>query len=220
MTDTKTPQAPLTPPEAGSRSMRRLMRSKTLHVTSLMATASFSLAACGAPRVAAPDPEPALAYTSLEECRAANDVTPAECDAAYKAADEQAKATAPRYATQAECEGQWGPDQCRALNDNTNNNNNGGGGSFFGPLATGFIIGQMMNGGGYRGGGALYRDRDGGYSNGRGGGYLSRDYRTGRTIANRNDVDVARQAPARAQSRTTVVSRGGFGGGGGRSFGG
>jgi uncharacterized protein YgiB involved in biofilm formation len=77
----------------------------------------------------------------------------------------------------------------------------------------------MMNGGGYRGGGPLYRDRDGGYSNGYGGGYLSRDYRTGRTVANRNDVDVARQAPSRVQSRTTVVSRGGFGGGG-RSFGG
>lgn len=200
-------------PEAGSQSMRRLMRSKTLHVTSLMATASFSLAACGAPQVAAPAPDPALAYTSLDECRAANDVTDAECDTAYKAADAQAKTDAPRYASQSECEGQWGPDQCRPLN------NNGGGGSFFGPLATGFIIGQLMNGGGYRGGGALYRDRDGGYSNGYGGGYLSRDYRTGRTVANRNDVDVARSAPARAQSRTTVVSRGGFGGGG-RSFGG
>lgn len=214
MTDHKTPQTPPAPPQAGSQSMRRLMRSKTLHVTSLMATASFTLAACGAPQVAAPEPDPALAYTSLDDCRAANDVSPAECEAAYKAADEQAKATAPRYATQAECEGQWGPDQCRALNDN-----NSGGGSFFGPLATGFIIGQMLNGGGYRGGGALYRDRDGSYSNGYGGGYISRDYRTGKTIANRNDVDVARNAPARAQSRTTVVSRGGFGGGG-RSYGG
>ncbi len=216
MTDAKTPQTPSPLPEAGSRSMRRLMRSKALHVTSLMATASFTLAACGAPQVAAPDPEPALAFTSLDECKAANDVSDAECDTAYKAADEQAKTSAPRYASQAECEGQWGPDQCRALNDNNGNN---GGGSFFGPLATGFIIGQMMNGGGYRGGGALYRDRDGGYSNGRGGGYLSRDFRTGQNIANRNDVDVARQAPARAQSRTTVVSRGGFGGGG-RSYGG
>ncbi|NBW08072.1 MAG: DUF1190 domain-containing protein [Caulobacteraceae bacterium] len=193
--------------------MRRLMRSRTLHVTSLMATASFSLAACGQPQVAAPEPEPALAYTSLADCKAANDVTDAECDTAYKAADDQAKTNAPRYATQSECEGQWGPEQCRRLDDG------GGHGSFFGPLATGFIIGQLMNGGGYRGGGPLYRDRDGGYSNGFGGGYLSRDYRTGRTVANRNDVDIARQAPSRVQSRTTVVSRGGFGGGG-RSFGG
>jgi len=208
-TDTKPVDAR---PEAGSGSMRRLMRSRTLHVSSLMATASFSLAACGQPQLAAPAPDPAPAYTSLADCKAANDVTDAECDTAYKAADDQAKANAPRYATRAECEGQWGPEQCRPLN-------NSGGGSFFGPLATGFIIGQLMNGGGYRGGGPLYRDRDGGYSNGYGGGYLSRDYRTGRTVANRNDVDVARQAPSRVQSRTTVVSRGGFGGGG-RSFGG
>jgi len=196
-----------------STTMRRLKRSRTLHVTSLMATVSFTLAACGSPQraVPLPEPDPALAYKSTAECKAANDVEDAECDAAFAEAQRQAAASAPRYATQAECEGQWGPEQCRPLSS-------GSGGSFFGPLATGFIIGQMMNGG-YRGGGPLYRDRDGEYSNGYGGGYLSRDYRTGRTIANRNDVDVARKDPVRAQSRTAVVSRGGFGGGG-RSYGG
>ena len=193
--------------------IRRLKRSRTLQVTSLMATASFSLAACGAPQVSAPEPEPALAYTSLDECRAANDITDAECNAADANARTQAAETAPRYATQSECEGQWGPDQCQP--------NNQGGGSFFTPLLTGFVIGQMLNGGGYRGGGGLYRDRDGNYQNGYGGGYLGRDYRTGRQVANGRDygTDVARQAPSRVQSRTTVVSRGGFGGGG-RGFGG
>jgi uncharacterized protein YgiB involved in biofilm formation len=192
--------------------LKRMKRSKSLHMTGLMATVGFSMAACGAPQVAVPEPEPAIAYTSLDECKAANDVSDAECDTAYAAADQQARETAPRYATQAECEGEWGPEQCRPLN-------NSGGGSFFGPLATGFILGQLLNGGGYRGGGPLYRDRDGQFSNGYGGGYLGRDYRTGRTIANRNDVDVARRAPARVQSRTATVSRGGFGGGG-RGYGG
>ncbi len=192
--------------------LKRMKRSKSLHMTGLMATVGFSMAACGAPQVAVPEPEPAIAYTSLDECKAANDVSDAECDTAYATADQQARETAPRYATQAECEGEWGPEQCRPLN-------NSGGGSFFGPLATGFILGQLLNGGGYRGGGPLYRDRDGQFSNGYGGGYLGRDYRTGRTIANRNDVDVARRAPARVQSRTATVSRGGFGGGG-RGYGG
>ncbi len=193
--------------------LKRMKRSKALHVTSLMATVSFSIAACGSPQrsVPAPEADPALAYTSIAECKAANDVSDTECDTAYAAAQTQATESAPRYATQAECEGEWGPEQCRQ--NNTSN------GSFFGPLATGFIIGQLLNGGGYRGGGPLYRDRNGQFSNGYGGGYLSRDYRTGRTIANRNDVDVARQAPQRVQSRTTVVSRGGFGGGG-RGYGG
>ncbi len=192
--------------------LRRMKRSRALQVTSLMATVSFSMTACGTPqRAPLPEPDPALAFTSIAECKAANDVSDAECDAAYAEAQRQAAETAPRYATREECEGQWGPEQCRPLNT--------GGGSFFGPLATGFIIGQLLNGGGYRGGGPLYRDREGQYSNGYGGGYLSRDYRTGRTVANRNDVDVARQAPTRVQSRTAVVSRGGFGGGG-RGYGG
>lgn len=194
--------------------MRRLKRSRTLQVTSLMATVSFSMAACGSPAASVPETPavPALAYTSLDECRAANDVPDEECVVASNVAGQQADETAPRYATREECEGQWGPAQCEQRNT--------GGGSFFGPLATGFIIGQMMNGGGYRGGGPLYRDREGQYSNGYGGGYLSRDYRTGRNVTNANDhTPAARQAPARAQSRTAVVSRGGFGGGG-RGYGG
>ncbi len=192
--------------------MRRLKRSKTLHVSSLMATVSFSMAACGSPQRSVPEPVPALAYTSIAECQAANDIPDAECDTAYAEAQRVAAETSPRYATQAECEGQWGPEQCRPLNT--------GGGSFFGPLATGFIIGQLLNSGGYRGGGPLYRDRQGQYSNGYGGGYLSRDYRTGRTITNARDhTPEARQAPSRVQNRTTVVSRGGFGGGG-RGYGG
>lgn len=203
------PSKPLTKPLV----MRRLMRSRTLHVSSLMATASFSLAACGAPQVAAPDPEPALAYSSLAECKAANDISDAECDTAETAAKAQAAENSPRYASREECEGQWGPSQCEPTNR--------GGGSFFTPLLAGFVVGQLLNGGGYRGGGALYRDRDNRYSNGYGGGYVQRDYRTGRTIANGRDYggDVARQAPSRVQSRTTVVSRGGFGGGG-RGYGG
>ena len=40
-----------------TKTMRKLKRSRVLHVSSLMATASFSLAACGSPqRVAAPEP--------------------------------------------------------------------------------------------------------------------------------------------------------------------
>jgi uncharacterized protein YgiB involved in biofilm formation len=196
-----------------TRTMRRLKRSRVLHVSSLMATASFTLSACGSSqRAPAPEPEPALAYTSLDECRAADVIPDAECDAALSRAQQEAARTAPRYATREECEGQWGPSQCQP--------NNSGGGSFFTPLLAGFVVGQLLNGGGYRGGGPLYRDRQDRYSNGYGGGYAYRDYRTGRTLTNgREHTDVARQAPSRVQSRTTVVSRGGFGGGG-RGYGG
>ncbi len=197
-------------------SMGRMKRSRTLQVTSLMATASFSLAACGSPQagpgITSGPPEPALAYTSLEECRTADVITDAECDAAEAEARRVRAADSPRYATREECEGTWGPSQCEPTNR--------GGGSFFTPLLTGFVVGQLLSGGGYRGGGPLYRDRNNQYSNGFGGGYLSRDYRTGRNVTDaRAHTTVARQAPPRAQSRTTVVSRGGFGGGG-RGYGG
>lgn len=196
--------------------MRRLKRSRTLHMTGLMATAAFSMSACGSPQYAsAPAGEaPSLAYVSLDACKLADDIPDADCETAYANARADSEKSAPRYATREECEGQWGPSRCQV------NDNNNGGGSFFTPLLTGFIVGQMLNGGGYRGGGPLYRDRDGEYSNGYGGGYLGRDYRTGRSVARgRDDAPATRQAPSRVQSRTTVVSRGGFGGGG-RGFGG
>lgn len=193
--------------------MRGLKRSRTLQLTSLMATVGFSMSACGDPQATvAEEAEPVLAYTSLEECKSAGVVSVAECEESYAAAQAEAERSSPRYATRADCEGQWGPEQCRPLNH--------GGGSVFVPLATGFVIGQLLSNGGWRGGGPLYRNREGEYSNGYGGGYLWRDYRTGRTLTNARDhTPVARQAPTRVQSRTAVVSRGGFGGGG-RGFGG
>lgn len=194
--------------------MRRLKRSRVLQVSSLMATAGFTLAACGSPAQNVPveESEPALAYTSLEECRTADVVPDAECDAALAEAQRQAAETAPRYGNRETCEATWGTSACQETRS--------GGGSFFTPLVAGFVIGRLLDGGRYYGGGPLYRDREDQYSNGFGGGYTYRDYRTGRRLTNaREHGPIAGQAPARMQSRTAVVSRGGFGGGG-RGFGG
>jgi len=195
--------------QPSSSRLARMKRSRALQLTSLMATVGFSASACGGPAPTAAAPEPALAYTTLDECRAADVIPDTECERAQAAAWSEAEQSSPRYATRAECEGQWGPEQCRPL----------GGGSFFGPLAAGFIVGSLLNGG-YRYGGPLYRDRYGGYSNGFGGGGLYRDYRTGRTYTNLREHSPAyRSASTRTQSRSPVVSRGGFGGGS-RGYGG
>ncbi|WP_082496264.1 DUF1190 domain-containing protein [Brevundimonas sp. Leaf363] len=193
--------------------MRRMKRSRALHMTGLMATVGFSMAACE-PQGAVQPPEatPQLAYTSLADCKAANDVADTECDAGFATADQNARATGPRYVTRQDCEGQWGPSQCRELS-------NGSGGSIFGPLVTGFFLGQMLNGGrSFSGAGPLYRDRYDQYSNGYGG-YVGRDYRSGRTVVRGRDSAIASTAPTRVQSRTATVSRGGFGGGS-RGYGG
>lgn len=208
--------------QAAGTTMRRLKRSRTLHVSSLMATAGFTLAACDTPPQKPAEPEP-LVYTSVAECKTANAVPDAQCDAAFTQAQTDATETAPRYTTRQDCEWAWGADQCRSYNS--------GSGSFFIPLVAGFVLGQALDGNrSYYRSRPLYRECDGRfadnscrstrYTGGYGSGYYYRDtdYRTGRTVARRDtSTEVARSKPTKVQSRTATVSRGGFGGGG-RSY--
>ncbi len=199
-----------------------MKRSKSLTLTSLMAGGALSIGACdGAPQVSQAeaqlnkDPVEAFAYASLDQCKAENKVSDEECDKGYAAALKDNETSAPRYDEQKTCEDVYGAGQCVPRSQ-------ANGGSFFTPLLTGFIIGQMLDGG-YRGTG-LYRRDDrygGGYYTGWGG-RVNHDYATGRTSVGRYGIDPpaeVRNAPARVQTRSTVVSRGGFGGGS-RSYGG
>lgn len=169
-------------------------------------------------------PTEVAAFSSLAECKSSGAFAAATCeDAAKTAAAEDGKA-APRYAEQKLCEDQFGDGNCAVRQE--------GGQSFFTPLLTGFMIGQLLNGGGYRYNG-LYRDRrEGTYYTGSGawlynGGYGGRGY--GYQVGSR--AVTAPITTQRIQTRSSVVSRGGFGGrvsarsggwggGGGRSFGG
>jgi uncharacterized protein YgiB involved in biofilm formation len=184
-----------------------MKRSRTLVLTSLMAGAGVSLTACdGADSVG--KPVEAVSYTSVAECRAAGALPADQCEAAYKQAQTDNEKVAPRFADRQTCEEQYGAAQC-APREN---------GSFFTPLLTGFIVGQMMGGGGFRGA-PMYRDRNGDYFGGAGG-RISRDYVSGRTQVGSNAFNPSAQTPARVQSRSSVISRGGFGGSVGRGFGG
>jgi len=181
-----------------------MKRSRQLVLTTLMAGSAMSLSACDAP-----SSPPAQSYASLEECRSAGDLPAAECDKAYAAAQADQAANGPKFSDQQSCEERYGVDQCVPRGQ--------AGGGFFTPLLTGFIVGQMMNNGGYGygyGGRALYRDRYGQdmLGNGR---PVSRDYMTGATRVGGESFG----APSRMQSRSAVISRGGFGGGS-RSWGG
>ncbi|WP_411286361.1 DUF1190 domain-containing protein [Phenylobacterium sp.] len=189
-----------------------MKRSKSVVLTSIMASGGLTLAACDATPLGAAsstwlNPPAAVAtqkpegrsYASLDACRAANEAPDDQCATALA----EAEAQAPKFSDQQSCEERYGVDQCVPRNQ--------GGGSFFTPLLTGFLVGQALNNFGGRGYyGNRFDNRDGGYygSGGRGG----RDYVTGRSDRY--------EAPARAQSRSSVISRGGFGGGGGRGYGG
>ncbi|MBO9557704.1 MAG: DUF1190 domain-containing protein [Caulobacter sp.] len=200
---------------------RRRLRSSGLALTGLMAGTAISVSACDDPGTATQWGDPPAAsrevdaktYANLADCKSSGDMTAEQCDAAYAQAQKDSAANAPKFGDQQSCEERYGVDQCVPRNDNH-------GGSFFTPLLTGFIVGQALNNmGGRYYGAPMYRDRDGVYYGG--GGYpLSRDYVTGRTRV-RTDTFSAPEmhAPTRVQSRSSVISRGGFGGSG-RSFGG
>jgi uncharacterized protein YgiB involved in biofilm formation len=195
---------------------KRRLRSSGLALTGLMAGTAMSVSACdGSPAAANWSDPPAASrdvdaktYASLDDCKSSGDMTADQCDTAYAQAQKDNAANAPKFGDQQSCEERYGVSQCVPRNDNH-------GGSFFTPLLTGFIVGQALNNmGGRYYGAPMYRDREGTYYGGSG--YpLSRDYVTGRTRVRADSFDApAMHAPTRVQSRSSVISRGGFGGGG------
>lgn len=92
--------------------------------------ASIFLTACG-------DREEADVYTSVEDCKRDHPDIAAECDAAYQTALDEAARTAPRYNSEYDCEYEFGPNQCRYVNNNN--------GSFFMPFMAGFMVSRLLS---------------------------------------------------------------------------
>jgi uncharacterized protein YgiB involved in biofilm formation len=186
-----------------------MKRSKQLALTSLMAIGGVSLTACGgdaADNLPVDNPGrsvDAFAYQSLQECKDKNEVEDAVCEKAEKDAqkDDQRAAS---WNDQASCEEVYGQGQCVPRQQAS--------GSFWGPLITGFVVGRMLDGG--WGGRGMYRDwRSGGFYS-YGGDRIWRDYSTGRTRIGSGSFerpDIVR-APEKVMTRSSVISRGGFGG--------
>jgi|SRR5690554_2878023 len=76
-------------------------------------------------------------FTSVEAC-ATETMDPAMCRQAFEHAQAQADAVAPRYASVAECEAEFGEGQCATRQQ--------AGGSFVGPMMAGFVLSQMIGG--------------------------------------------------------------------------
>ena len=75
-------------------------------------------------------------FTSVDAC-VQQTMNPSMCTQAFEAAQAQADAVAPRYASVAECEAEFGEGQCATRQQ--------AGGSFVGPMMAGFFLSQMMN---------------------------------------------------------------------------
>ncbi|WP_461344086.1 DUF1190 domain-containing protein [Brevundimonas sp. GN22] len=176
--------------------LRRMKRSRILHLSSLMATASFTLAACGSPPqqvAAAPEGEwdtrAEGAFRTVEECKTSGTATAAECDAAYQAASTEAAANAPKFASKVDCEQASGVGQCEERVQ-------ANGSSVFMPMLAGFLLGRMLSNGTRAAPSALFRQNG--------------DLRTANgTFAGRTTTT------QRAEQKTgdsRAVARGGFGG--------
>ncbi|HYF22186.1 MAG TPA: DUF1190 domain-containing protein [Caulobacteraceae bacterium] len=142
--------------------MSKRKRSATVGFSALTLSAATVLSGCEQPasrQAQAPTPaaaaEEAPLYASVEQCRAENPGI--DCDAAFKEAQAQHAATAPQFASQAECEQAWGEGQC-------GQNTAHAGGGIFMPLMMGFLLGRALSGPRAH---PVYGNRSGGLYSGR-----------------------------------------------------
>ncbi|QCZ92949.1 DUF1190 family protein [Salinimonas iocasae] len=107
--------------------MRKSLAVKPLAV----GVAGMFLSACSDNR------QPADIYTSVDDCTSDNPDAADECQAAYQQAIDEAARTSPKFSSVADCEYEFGPNQCRQIaTDN---------GSFFMPFMAGFMVSQLMS---------------------------------------------------------------------------
>ena len=185
--------------------IRRSKRSRKVVLTTLTAAGAAAVSGCGGADWSDNDAQGQV-FSSVQECvSAGGDAT--ECQAAYAQALADDPNSAPRFDARDVCEEEFGPGACQQRVAS------GGTGSVWMPLMAGFVIGNMIGDSDRRHYYApLYRNRRSGtwYHGGSSYGPLSRG--SGGSYAfSRSGFTRPTGAPP-VYSRSTVASRGGFGG--------
>ena len=158
----------------------------------LMGASLFALAACEEPKVEA------AIFESLEQCIDHPDMTQGQCRENFQAAQSQHAAVAPKYASEADCQSDFGAGRCEKAPYRSST-----GGSVFMPLMMGYMMGSLLGGGRSFGAQPLYRS--------------AQSRNTFRTANNRSvgsktgRTRVASTATSRPTFKSTTRSRGGFG---------
>jgi uncharacterized protein YgiB involved in biofilm formation len=165
----------------------------------LMGVSLLALAACEEPKV------DAAVYESVQQCISSGDATAEQCEQNFKEARSQHAAVAPKYASQADCQADFGAGKCEKAPYRTSS-----GGSVFMPLMMGYMMGSFIGGRRSMASQPLYRS--------------AKSPGTFRTANNQSvgsatgRTRVASSATARPSVKTSTRSRGGFGASG-RRFG-
>lgn len=168
-----------------------MKRSKSIGLIT-MGISVIALTACDEPKVEA------LVFDDLQQCLADKDLTREQCESNYNAAKDQHAAVAPKYASQAACEADFGAEKCEQAPQRTES-----GGSVFMPLMMGYMMGSMMSNRGSVAPQPLYRSADDSKT------YRTADNKKISTTTGRTQIA---QSAARAPAmKTSTVSRGGFG---------
>lgn len=108
-----------------------MKRSRAIELT-LMGTVPLLVAGCGGP-----PPQSALLYQNLQQCVRAGQVSPEVCAQAYADALEAQYRSAPRFDSLADCEAQFGYDQCHPIATSS--------GHWFMPALAGFLVGRALS---------------------------------------------------------------------------
>ncbi len=191
-----------------SISTQRRKRSRLVRLTTMTAVAGgvTLLAGCDGPATQVDDGPPVevAAFAEVGECVRSQNFTEVQCRTAQETAAKTNSKEAPRFEDSRTCEEEFGVGKCVPATANNQ--------SYFSPLLTGFLIGQLLNsgGGGYRYAPLYRRQDDGSYYTGSGV-RLNYGYGAHRYYAGSRAMETP-QATPRVQSRSSVISRGGFGG--------
>ena len=166
-------------------------RRNSISLALLIGVSAFALSACEEPKV------DAAVFESVKQCIDYPGVLKEQCEQSFKEAKGQHAAVAPKYASQADCQADFGAGKCEKAPYQTT-----GGGSVFMPLMMGYMMGSML-GGRRMGSQPLYR------SSKSPNGFRTADNRgVGSKIG---ATKVASSATSRPSFKSSTQSRGGFG---------
>jgi uncharacterized protein YgiB involved in biofilm formation len=177
-----------------------MIKSRSSITISLMVSVSLvALTACDEPKV------DASVFKNLDQCKNDPMMRSEQCEASFKEARGQHASVAPKYASKADCQADFGEEKCEAAPYKTSS-----GGSVFMPMMMGYMMGSMLGGRSSMMSQPLYRS--------------SKNPGAFRTADNRNvgsktgRTSVAKSATSRPSFKNSTMSRGGFGSSG-RRFG-
>ncbi|HEY7610283.1 MAG TPA: DUF1190 domain-containing protein [Alphaproteobacteria bacterium] len=155
-----------------------------------MGASALALSACGESET------PAGVYTSVDQCIADKQFTEAECKKAFAVAKEEHKKVAPKYASKADCETDFGVGKCEESPYRTST-----GGYTFMPYFVGYMLGRSLSGQPAFTPQPLYRTQNG------------TQYRTGdnRPVTAKTGVQNVPRSTTTSAFKSTTTTRGGFG---------